>query len=131
MFALLCTLCYSGDCSYGARVFPLLPAYAGVFPSYCASRCPPATFPRVCGGVTRWKNAIVRAEFFSPRMRGCFLEIRKNLRLLLLFPAYAGVFRALESRSYVSFPRVCGGVSSYDISGYGACFSPRMRGCFH
>ena len=68
-------VCYSSNCGYyGTRIFPLLPAYAGVFLRNQEKFTFVAAFPRVCGGVPGKQLESLETELFSPRMRGCFLS---------------------------------------------------------
>ena len=66
-------------------------------------------------------------------MRGCFLLPIIPNKTIWAFPAYAGMFlkRSTLKALLMSFPRVCGDVSSFgSYSSIGLWLSPRMRGCF-
>ena len=65
--SVLVTLSFSED-----KVFP---AYAGMFRVCVKGFQKPTCFPRVCGDVTLIDAAKRYAALFSPRMRGCSLEV--------------------------------------------------------
>ena len=90
------------------------------------------SFPRVCGDVPFDNGFTCGFILFSPRMRGCSALACDRGQNCCVFPAYAGMFRALRYsiRRSRCFPRVCGDVPSGRISANGKdAFSPRMRGC--
>ena len=68
------------------------PAYAGMFLSPRVVRGLFCSFPRVCGDVSRVFLELSYLMELSPRMRGCFPNIRIKQKLRLAFPAYAGMF---------------------------------------
>ena len=110
----------------------VFPAYAGMFRRTPAIVIPDSSFPRVCGDVPPifWISAIL--QLFSPRMRGCSPINPHALTGVVVFPAYAGMFRLSLSpkKQFSSFPRVCGDVPfDWQIRANRGLFSPRMRGC--
>ena len=110
----------------------VFPAYAGVFPSGAGDSGGKHRLPRVCGGVPAVIPALRRQTKSSPRMRGCSYVELFGRPLLLVFPAYAGVFlfMGVDLMAGRSLPRVCGGVPT--DRGFGlrkSQSSPRMRGC--
>ena len=112
-----------------ATVFP---AYAGMFLPEGAIVDLRAGFPRIRGDVpfvTAVKNAITR---FSPHTRGCSATVAGLTRLRWVFPAYAGMFRAMPMLSVIPrrFPRIRGDVPGPLSYPRGVKrFSPHTRGC--
>ena len=113
--------------------WPVLPAYAGMFPGAEVPKGLSNCSPRVCGDVSSLEGLPDRRTRFSPRMRGCFrLSVRERVQELVL-PAYAGMFLGtdIHEAKDISSPRVCGDVSRPKLLIYKSnAFSPRMRGCF-
>ena len=115
------------------RVWYAFPAYAGMF--LCGG--PLGTlwlrFPRVCGDVSVKRYKITGVKGLSPRMWGCFRNIRAPSIISGAFPAYAGMFPVSgDTPMHVrGFPRVCGDVSlAKTVLDALNRLSPRMRGCF-
>ena len=109
------------------------PAYAGMFPRTSTAFRSDCSFPRVCGDVSRDAYRDEPNCRLSPRMRGCFSKTEKTLRIMIAFPAYAGMFLGtnIHKAKDVGFPRVCGDVSTLTVKdGTTKELSPRMRGCF-
>ena len=93
----------------------------------------PHGFPRVCGDVSPILSATGGSGTLSPRMRGCFRNIRAPSIISGAFPAYAGMFPVSgDTPMHVrGFPRVCGDVSlAKTVLDALNRLSPRMRGCF-
>ena len=69
---------------------------------------------------------------FSPHTRGCSSDALRPQMLIIVFPAYAGMFR-LSSRGtvmVVSFPRIRGDVPNpIGLDRHMPTFSPHTRGC--
>ena len=69
---------------------------------------------------------------FSPHTRGCSPALDCVAQILIVFPAYTGMFRKPRKWSFTStsFPRIRGDVPEdpYAESGYWG-FSPHTRGC--
>ena len=124
--------CFSGLAKF-CGVRPVLPAYAGMFPT--SARKAPRAFcsPRVCGDVSEVKQHADLRSAFSPRMRGCFRQGLSEAKASTVLPAYAGMFRCFSCSLWPmhSSPRVCGDVSiAHPFLQLLNGFSPRMRGCF-
>ena len=89
--------------------------------------------PRASGGVSGATGGSSRAEWYSPRKRGCFLSRNSDADGVAVFPAQAGVFpsdRTLFAPRRC-IPRASGGVSIRRISTeWAEKYSPRKRGCF-
>ena len=110
----------------------VFPAYAGMFRFEELMRRLQEGFPRVCGDVPPKSMPGKKALKFSPRMRGCSSWGRDVCGGVLVFPAYAGMFRfiSLTMILVICFPRVCGDVPSRGFHPkLWRVFSPRMRGC--
>ena len=92
----------------------------------------PHRFPRIRGDVPREVRAIVWVCEFSPHTRGCSLLNAVSKARVIVFPAYAGMFRRYEpsAEGLRGFPRIRGDVPCMTI-----CmrlqmrFSPHTRGC--
>ena len=125
-----------GDVPIGAlhhlQTISVFPAYAGMFLVTGYPQISGGCFPRVRGDVPAdhiWVCVIGR---FSPRARGCSVAPVERRQLEAVFPACAGMFRAIGDLFYAiaCFPRVRG-----DVPGNGQPmieldkFSPRARGC--
>ncbi len=115
------------------RVWYAFPAYAGMF--LCGG--PLGTlwlrFPRVCGDVSVKRYKITGVKGLSPRMRGCFRNIRAPSIISGAFPAYAGMFPVsgdtpMHVRGFLQLRER----DDLDIGhpDARAGLSPRMRGCF-
>ena len=76
-----------------ATVFP---AYAGMFPWTRAMWNWWISFPRIRGDVPPHEKDHQTWELFSPHTRGCSDDWGWNLTVQIVFPAYAGMFRALK-----------------------------------
>ena len=70
----------------------VFPAYAGMFRSSPMSNGPSLSFPRVCGDVPAVGHQGGDPRLFSPRMRGCSVSPPAPRQVVLVFPAYAGMF---------------------------------------
>ena len=111
------------------RVFP---ACAGMFLFLSGWAWAYPRFPRVRGDVPVARSRIHSLSWFSPRARGCSELEKASDQRDQVFPACAGMFRAVcrGSRYGRCFPRVRGDVPHWPppivllIS-----FSPRARGC--
>ena len=124
--------CFYNGFSWGS-CWLVFPAYAGMFPAPKRTEAQHRSFPRVCGDVSPPMILQESSTRFSPRMRGCFLRLRRIAQSFFVFPAYAGMFpkRGDVWILGVRFPRVCGDVSQGSpFSTMIRRFSPRMRGCF-
>ena len=108
--------CFSRDHEYHRQNF-VLPAYAGMFPVKSEIARLSLSSPRVCGDVSSAVGAAHLAKWFSPRMRGCFPQVKNNLRVTVVLPAYAGMFLSgsVSGLTASSSPRVCGDVSGAEI----------------
>ena len=74
----------------------VFPAYAGVFLTADHDQKVTGRLPRIRGGVSAevfQQDVLTRS---SPHTRGCFLTVLRSVLLLLVFPAYAGVFPGLS-----------------------------------
>ena len=89
-------------------------------------------FPRIRGDVPASCSAFVLSTTFSPHTRGCSPCVTRTGIGLLVFPAYAGMFRLTHTYRPLlsSFPRIRGDVPSpAPIGMRGIWFSPHTRGC--
>ena len=91
-----------------------------------------ACFPRARGDVphSAWRRTT--CTLFSPRTRGCSGAGQIRVRLLVVFPAHAGMFlfSKMIPRPQFSFPRARGDVPFTGCTLTGTqLFSPRTRGC--
>ena len=112
-----------------ATVFP---AYAGMFRvwAFLLSAC--TGFPRIRGDVPVFKITTLPSAGFSPHTRGCSGVSLLHDRSLIVFPAYAGMFRHVERdrASTEGFPRIRGDVPIQHLcEGCAQRFSPHTRGC--
>ena len=94
---------------YDAGVFP---AYAGMFR---VRKFPPrrlGSFPRIRGDVPPQAFSSVPQHSFSPHTRGCSAGENAGAHYIEVFPAYAGMFRHVDSGEPVvwGFPRIRGDV---------------------
>ena len=91
------------------RVFP---AYAGMF--RCAQPYFKVSdgFPRIRGDVPTCRQGYSPGRRFSPHTRGCSVPRVCLIRRHHVFPAYAGMFRAVSapSSALTGFPRIRGDV---------------------
>ena len=83
--------CFPESCRRGVHQ-DVLPAYAGMFPSIAALGRHTPSSPRVCGDVSISAIRPMKDGVFSPRMRGCFLDLSPYIPKSLVLPAYAGMF---------------------------------------
>ena len=89
--------------------------------------------PRIRGGVSRRADEVRLFLQSSPHTRGCFFDFEDFYAWCEVFPAYAGVFRALRAciSQRASLPRIRGGVSMRGVIQHqGVQSSPHTRGCF-
>ena len=90
------------------------------------------SFPRIRGDVPRQSTACPTMGVFSPHTRGCSFARASRHHGASVFPAYAGMFRAVSapSRALTGFPRIRGDVPDQAIGEVGLGeFSPHTRGC--
>ena len=124
----------SGSAGETAGAKLVFPAYAGMFLGGEFDCVLGFCFPRIRGDVpTRW-NARRSSPGFSPHTRGCSAGHHTHDYLLIVFPAYAGMF--LERRRFFSpstcFPRIRGDVPVLVTLSFSEDrFSPHTRGCSH
>ena len=78
------------------------PAYAGMFLRSFLPLAGLVRFPRVCGDVSLWWTFGHPVVALSPRMRGCFRNIRAPSIISGAFPAYAGMFPMSERSNSLS-----------------------------
>ena len=89
-------------------------------------------FPRIRGDVPPRSPCWPYACWFSPHTRGCSGLFRKSYRGLMVFPAYAGMFRIndRDRTGYRGFPRIRGDVPiGRERKPLRCRFSPHTRGC--
>ena len=89
-------------------------------------------FPRIRGDVPAGNGTIATALRFSPHTRGCSGRQIDMDNALVVFPAYAGMFRSSPTRTGLAsgFPRIRGDVPRCDpMEQCGLSFSPHTRGC--
>ena len=92
----------------------VFPACAGMFLSSILRARSSWRFPRVRGDVPGSTRCSTLYPGFSPRARGCSLECIAVMNIMIVFPACAGMFRAINEPIVSINP-----------------FSPRARGCSH
>ena len=99
--------------------FTPVSARAGVFPAYAGMFRPPSLqlsaktgFPRIRGDVPAALSELLPTIKFSPHTRGCSFENLTRLHRVIVFPAYAGMFRRVNNLGTDLSP-----------------FSPHTRGC--
>ena len=91
------------------------------------------SIPRASGGVSGTSSSVGGGTGYSPRKRGCFLEVIDQSRNTIVFPAQAGVFPMVRMgrRRTTRIPRASGGVSDMTRAEFfWIQYSPRKRGCF-
>ena len=97
-----------------------------------AMKNPGHSFPRARGDVPMASGACPGWLMFSPRTRGCSVQLTPGVQLHQVFPAHAGMFRSTTAAHLPdsSFPRARGDVpyTHFGVSSFGL-FSPRTRGC--
>ena len=89
-------------------------------------------FPRIRGDVPETRIITIPKITFSPHTRGCSALSSPQLAVLLVFPAYAGMFLFANPSIMVAigFPRIRGDVPvSLMLIAYATGFSPHTRGC--
>ena len=112
-----------------AKVFP---ACAGMFRVRFKEKPRQGGFPRVRGDVPDALGPYQERMEFSPRARGCSEGLGNIGQWFSVFPACAGMFRAMRPMLRVArcFPRVRGDVPRMAVPVRTAwAFSPRARGC--
>ena len=112
-----------------SRVFP---AYAGMFLKLNPQHDKVSCFPRIRGDVPKTRAKESAESSFSPHTRGCSVAPERRPMMLLVFPAYAGMFPmpGAADNTCHSFPRIRGDVpilSLFTIPP--SWFSPHTRGC--
>ena len=70
----------------------VFPAYAGMFRSSPADNNKKSCFPRIRGDVPPTCKCATARDLFSPHTRGCSGVRFEYVRLINVFPAYAGMF---------------------------------------
>ena len=116
-------------CSFSVAVFP---AYAGMFRISYHPASVPASFPRIRGDVPCIRYIGYLIVVFSPHTRGCSFMACTGGRRHVVFPAYAGMFRAnsIHHQLKPRFPRIRGDVPTrVDQPRARFRFSPHTRGC--
>ena len=90
----------------------VFPAYAGMFRFITSASAIKFSFPRIRGDVPTPHHQWFRQPQFSPHTRGCSEALNPPTLTKKVFPAYAGMFRALFRIfcSPISFPRIRGDV---------------------
>ena len=90
----------------------VFPACAGMFRHGRISNSSCCCFPRVRGDVPSSNNPNILRATFSPRARGCSVQVFAYENWLAVFPACAGMFLLRRQRcaNRRSFPRVRGDV---------------------
>ena len=90
----------------------VFPAYAGMFRRRVVFGRKHRGFPRVRGDVPGGSHRAAPAAPFSPRTRGCSVAACLQPTIMVVFPAYAGMFRVYDmfARGSQGFPRVRGDV---------------------
>ena len=113
----------------GAWVFP---AYAGMFRVCRVCRRVLVGFPRIRGDVPGFMAMTAFKPVFSPHTRGCSEGEITYQGLVVVFPAYAGMFHTPTCRGKrcPRFPRIRGDVPPSTMVNYRTTlFSPHTRGC--
>ena len=89
-------------------------------------------FPRIRGDVPFLSLKPILRPLFSPHTRGCSVTVAMAILKIVVFPAYAGMFRVRgRHRDAVRrFPRIRGDVPQLTLwnEAHGG-FSPHTRGC--
>ena len=127
---------HTRGCSYiiGVDVSPHLvfPAYAGMFLIRCLAAATAVGFPRIRGDVPYLGKTPGPRTRFSPHTRGCSGCCTDSGGLIIVFPAYAGMFRTTCGTHWTpcGFPRIRGDVPFVKgTPGAIFWFSPHTRGC--
>ena len=110
----------------------VFPAYAGMFRSPWGFRQGSIRFPRIRGDVPCTSRTRRVGTWFSPHTRGCSVERHPFTRHVLVFPAYAGMFREMPRLLpfCLGFPRIRGDVPiKVALPVICDVFSPHTRGC--
>ena len=110
----------------------VFPAYAGMFPFPGTPKRTSGRFPRVRGDVPSGWVWLWVLMAFSPRTRGCSIQVTRAQLTPRVFPAYAGMFLWDPQKMVVEngFPRVRGDVPlPFPKRWVINMFSPRTRGC--
>ena len=104
----------SGSAFPDAAILWVFPAYAGMFRVRCQRSYCGDCFPRIRGDVPFAPSILLGMNWFSPHTRGCSAALARSCCPAAVFPAYAGMFRALlfGSASKSGFPRIRGDVPS-------------------
>ena len=113
----------------GITVFP---AYAGMFPCLVTGGFVVFSFPRIRGDVPSQEGVRGWRVQFSPHTRGCSWWQHARHRAMVVFPAYAGMFRLSSWTVTFSagFPRIRGDVPRGRMCSFWLKrFSPHTRGC--
>ena len=114
-------------------IAPLVfPAYAGMFPTAPTICATWGCFPRIRGDVPINCVSSALCMVFSPHTRGCSYASSGATTALIVFPAYAGMFRSAfpPSRVVSGFPRIRGDVPHGSVTATRSTkFSPHTRGC--
>ena len=97
------------------RVFP---TYAGMFRFPDSLHLLFVRFPRIRGDVPVHGLTAPREYTFSPHTRGCSLWCLVVSIVVMVFPAYAGMFRpkAVRKRLCGGFPRIRGDVPAQPVA---------------
>ena len=112
--------------------WPVFPAYAGMFRTKGFAFYGESSFPRIRGDVPHQFLPVGSGLQFSPHTRGCSGFIKMVERRVVVFPAYAGMFRFCTASMISSsgFPRIRGDVPQISVqASRGIPFSPHTRGC--
>ena len=127
---------HTRGCSCKSRpmcsVSHVFPAYAGMFRTWYSSSRGSQCFPRIRGDVPGTGESAGLGLLFSPHTRGCSFTFNCVAELLIVFPAYAGMFliRVITGNINNRFPRIRGDVPvSAQITILRRGFSPHTRGC--
>ena len=110
----------------------VFPAYAGMFRSVLRLLTQLSGFPRIRGDVPKTCTNQFLGSTFSPHTRGCSEVEHGILPSMIVFPAYAGMFRSQEGsgKYWWRFPRIRGDVPLLERGNAEAeRFSPHTRGC--
>ena len=102
----------SAEAAAAAGGVCVFPAYAGMFRITRAEGMAHHRFPRIRGDVPLALHILRKLVEFSPHTRGCSAAISLGDSGMIVFPAYAGMFRVGSStiRSIGRFPRIRGDV---------------------
>ena len=122
----------SAEAAAAAGGVCVFPAYAGMFRITRAEGMAHHRFPRIRGDVPLALHILRKLVEFSPHTRGCSAAISLGDSGMIVFPAYAGMFRVGSStiRSIGRFPRIRGDVPNQSfVPTNHTWFSPHTRGC--